>query len=137
MGYSIEKQPELQAFVRGKFRAVHVWSNLLTVPIKDIANKAANCAGIFLAGGPPCTPFSCLGKQDTFASTEAKPLLAFVDLRQQLQNLCRERTMQFAWLMEEVATVPSEARDAISGLLKSTPFLLLSLIHISEPTRPY
>ena len=88
--------------------------------------RRARCEGIFLIGGPPCTPFSGLGRQQGIRDAQGrhKPLLHFATLKAELQAACDADGLHFCWLLEEIASMTMDNRTAISHALNSHPVFL-------------
>ena len=83
---------------------------------------------MWYVGGPPCQPFPALGAQGLWNDPKSKPLVSFLELRDQLQMLCTRRAVRFRWLMEEVASMPKEVVLEISNMAHCMPVFSMLVI---------
>ena len=104
---------------------VHI-ADLTAVTAAEIAKfmPAGNNWEFWWVGGPPCQLFSALGAQGLWNDAKSKPLLSFLELRDQLQVTCSRRGVRFRWLMEEVASMPKATIAEISNLAQCVPLLM-------------
>ena len=79
---------------------------------------------VWYVGGPPCQPFSALGLQGLWNDPQSKPLVSFIELRDQLQMLCTRKSVKFRWFMEEVASMPKEVILQINDMAHCVPVFL-------------
>ena len=125
-GHTCESEEHLRDFVSARWPRLRCSDDVNTLTIQDFAEhiKAVAPARVLLAGGPPCTPFSCLGQEKGFADANSEPLRAFFRLRDDLADFCARASTPFHWLMEEVASMTKSHRDDISHLAGAGPVLM-------------
>jgi hypothetical protein len=125
-GLAAELDPHARALTRLRHRRVKVYDDALTFTHEFILQeyRKHRYAGILLTAGPPCSPFSSLGQQRGFDDAASKPLLHFMELKDSLEKACSSSAIDFRWLMEEVSSMPQDARETISARLGCSPILL-------------
>lgn len=125
-GHSCEREQHLRKFVAAKWPFLSSSSDVRDLRVDGLADeiKKAGPTCVVLSGGPPCTPFSCLGAERGFGDENSEPLTEFFRLRDALSAFCRDNALRFLWLMEEVASMTRAHRDAISELAGATPVLM-------------
>ena len=125
-GIAAEKEPHLRDFTFKKWPHLEMHKTCDTIKTDKIIKQAtsSNSAGVWLVGGPPCQPFSCAGQRGGFQDGRSNPLVAFCELKRELQVACEEASLDFNYTMEEVATMSVDHRKDISELIGDDPTLI-------------
>ena len=121
-----ESDTGLRDFVHARFPTAEVFKDALSID-SDLVMKRANkkkYIGILLAGGPPCQPFSLAGRQRGWAESRSSPSSHFCSLQRLLRTRCKEASLRFECLMEQVATMNVENRDILTEKFGEPPVLV-------------
>ena len=115
-GITAEKDAGLRGFVHRKWCSLQAHSDCSSISAQMViaAAKEHKCAGVFLAGGPPCQGSAGAGR----------PIVAFCQIKQELEAGMRAAGLSFACLLEALASMEVDRRREISDLFNGRPTLI-------------
>ena len=126
-GTTCEAKNNLREFVQRKWPNLKAVAEVKDLQVDDIVQDicATSPDLVLLVGGPPCQPFTELATDPQgWSDPRSEPIVHFKRIRDGMREKLRAIGIDFAWLMEEVASMTKEFRDQISAFLDCQPVLL-------------